>query len=82
MRDSVVLQLVVVIVLLAVCATVPAAEEATKACCAKSGPLHLKVDFTVSSGQDNPKPVAGTTRMCPTTIGAGRTMPMNSTTMQ
>ncbi len=62
MRDSVVLQLVVVIVLLAGCAAVPVAEEATKACSAKAGQLHLKVDFTVSSAQDNPKPVAGTTK--------------------
>ncbi|HUT30420.1 MAG TPA: hypothetical protein VMX13_11570 [Sedimentisphaerales bacterium] len=62
MRHSVVLQSVVVIVLLAVCATIPAAEEATKACSAKAGPLHLKVDFTVSSGKDNPNPVAGTTK--------------------
>jgi hypothetical protein len=57
MKRSVVLQLVVVIVLLAVCAAVPAAEKA-----AKAGPLHLKVDFTVSSSKDNPKPVAGTTK--------------------
>ncbi|MHC4214192.1 MAG: hypothetical protein ACYSWP_12545 [Planctomycetota bacterium] len=62
MRHSVVLQLAVVIVLLAGCAAVPVAEEATKPCCAKAGPLHLKVDFTVATGQDNPKPVAGTTK--------------------
>ncbi len=67
MRRSRLLQFVVVVVLLAVCATVPAAEKAAKAgctsaCCAKAGPLHLKVDFTASTSEKNPKPVAGTTK--------------------
>ncbi len=68
MRRSIVLQLVVALVLLAICATVPAAQKAAKggcakACCAaKAGPMHLKVDFTVSSSEKDRKPVAGTTK--------------------
>ena len=47
--------LAMVLVLVAGCTSMPASD-------AKSGFLHLKVDFTVSSGQDNPKPVPGTTK--------------------
>jgi len=68
MRRIIVLQFVVVFVFLAVCGTVLAAEMAAKACCpkagcaAEAGPLHLKVDFTAATSEDNPKPIAGTTK--------------------
>jgi hypothetical protein len=52
------LQLTVVLVLVAACT----ATAATKDGSAKSGLLHLKVDFAAPSGKDNPKPIAGTTK--------------------
>ncbi|TFG50151.1 MAG: hypothetical protein E4H40_01795 [Candidatus Brocadiia bacterium] len=68
MRRIKVLQFVIVLVILAVCSTVvPAAEKAPVPCCAepcsaKAGQLHLKVDFTVVSSKDDPKPIPGTTK--------------------